>query len=197
MGIRRIMWQVLMADGEVPPWGFEKERPMSSLCSERLSMNRNGERDLMRFSDVDMTMYSRTEKSGRRRSEEGAALPDRVETTSGVLLYIAKLAPDAHSHIGRKTSEQGENQYGKPFYSTKERVNSVFETNRNVVESYDFQDEFVTRFNIDLAQLAEPVRTKALRLELRGNTWLTAEEAGALPVPEFQATRAWLGVTPP
>ena len=56
---------------------------------------------------------------------------------------------------------------------------------------------FVTRFKMDLAELGEEVRTQALRLKRRVNTWPTAEEAGPLPVPEFKATRAWLDVAAP
>ena len=46
------------------------------------------------------------------------------------------------------------------------------------------------------AELGKEVRTQALRLKRRGNTWPTAEETGPLPVPEFKATRAWLDVAP-
>ena len=49
---------------------------------------------------------------------------------------------------------------------------------------------------MDLAELGEVVRTQALRLKRKGNTWPTAEEAGPLPVPEIKATRAWLDVAP-
>ena len=52
----------------------------------------------------------------------------------------------------------------------------------------------MTRFNMCPAELGEEVRTQALRLKRRGNTWPNAEEAGPLPVPEFKATRAWLDV---
>ena len=69
-------------------------------------------------------------------------------------------------------------------------------TNRKRVESEYVQDEFVTRFNMDLAELREEVRTQGLKLKRGGNTWLTAEEAGPLPVPEFKARPAWLEVTP-
>ena len=133
MGI--IMWGVIRADGGVSPWGSVKERAMPSLCSERFFMNRKGKGDLMRFSDLDMTMYSRTEKSGKRRSEAGADLPDRVEATLGVVLYMAKLATDVHTKMGREALERGENQWGKPFHSIKEGVNLFFVTNKGGVES--------------------------------------------------------------
>ena len=192
MDMGMVMWGVIRADGGVPPWGSVKERAMSSLCSERFFMNRKGEGDLMRFSDLDMTMYSRTEKSGKRRSEGGTALPDRVEATLGVILYMARLATDGHTKMGRDALGRVESQWGKPFHSVKEGVNHFFVTNRRVVESEYFQEEFVTRFNMDLAELGEEVRTQALRLKRRGNTWPTAEEAGPLPVPELKATLAWL-----
>lgn len=41
------------------------------------------ERDLMGLADLDSTAYARTELSGKRRSEDGTSLPDRVEATNG------------------------------------------------------------------------------------------------------------------
>ena len=107
-----VMWGVIRADGGVPPWGSVKERAVSLLCSGRFFMNRKGEGDLMRFSDLDMTMYSRTEKSGKRRSEGGAALPDRVDATLGVILYMARLATDVNTKMGRESLGRVENQWG-------------------------------------------------------------------------------------
>ena len=49
-----------------------------------------------------MTMYSRTEKSGKRRSEGGTVLPDRVEATLGVILYFERLAANVHAKMGRE-----------------------------------------------------------------------------------------------
>ena len=195
MDMGMVMWGVIRADGGVQPWGLVKERAMSSLCSELFFMNRKGEGDLMRFSDLDMTMYLSTEKSGMRRSEGGAALPDRVNATLGVIMYMARLATDVHTKMGREALGRVENQWGKPFNSMKKWVNHFFVTNR-VVEPEYFQDEFVTRYNMDLAELGEEVRTQTPRLKRRGNTWPTAEEAGPLPVLEFKATRAWLDVAP-
>ena len=174
MDMGMVMWGVIRADGGVPPWGSVKERAMSSVCSERFFMNRKGEGDLMRFSDQDMTMYSRAEKSRKRRSEGGTALPDRVEATLGVILYMARLATDVHTKMGREASGRVESQWGKPFHSIKEGVYHFFVTNRRVVESENFQDKFVTRFNMGLAELGKEVRTQALRLMRRGNTWLMA-----------------------
>ena len=99
---------------------------MSSLCSERFFTNRNGEGDLIRFSDLDMTMYRRTEKSGTRRSEERTALPDSLGASSGVILYMAKLATDAHTKMRRETLERVENHWGKPFHSVKKGINHFF-----------------------------------------------------------------------
>ena len=135
-----------------------------------------------------MTIYSRKEKSGKRPSVGWTALPDCVEATLGVMLYIANLATDANTKMGQEALERVENQWEKPFHSLKEGVYHFFVTNRRVVESEYLQDEFGTRFNVDLAELEKDVR--------RGNTWLTTEEAGPVPVPEFKATRAWLDVAP-
>ena len=63
-------------------------------------------------------------------------------------------------------------------------------------EKEEGRGRFVTRFKMDLAELREVVRTQALRLKQRVNTWPMADEAGPLPVPEFKATRAWVDVAP-
>ena len=65
-------------------------------------MTKKGERHLIRFSDLDLTMYVRTELSGKRRTEGGTSLPDRVEATIGVIMYMATLATDENTRIGRR-----------------------------------------------------------------------------------------------
>ena len=51
---------VLRADGGLPPWGSLKERAMSSLCPEVIYLTKKDEADLMRFSDLDLTLYAST-----------------------------------------------------------------------------------------------------------------------------------------
>ena len=97
-----IMWGVRRADGGLPPWGSVKERAMSSLCPEIFYITRKGERDMMRFSDLDLTAYARTEMPAKRRSEGGITLPDRVEATMGVIMYMATLATDENTWMGRE-----------------------------------------------------------------------------------------------
>ena len=75
-------------DGGLPPWGLVKERAMSSLCPETFYMSRQGEGNLMLFSDLDLTSYARTELSGRRRGDGGKSLLDRVDATMGVILSL-------------------------------------------------------------------------------------------------------------
>ena len=65
-------------------------------------MSRKGEEDLMRFSDLDLTSYARTELSGRQSSEGGTSLPDRVEETMGVIMHMATLATDENTQMGRE-----------------------------------------------------------------------------------------------
>ena len=132
-------------------------------------MNKKVEGDLMRFSDLDLNMFSRTEKSEKRRSEGGTALPERVEATLVVIFHMAKLATEEHTKMGREALERVETQWRKPVESVEEGVNQFFVTNRRVVESDSSQDEFVARFNVDLAASGEAVRTQALRLK-RGGT---------------------------
>ena len=143
-----VMRGVIRADGGVPPWGSLKERAMSSLCSERFFMYRKGAGDLMRFPDLDLTIYSRTEKLGKRRSEGGTALPDRTEAALGVILHMARLAMHVLSKMGREALGRVESQWGKPFYSMKEGAYNFFLTNKRVVGSEYFQDEFVRRDSI-------------------------------------------------
>ena len=72
----------------VPAWGSVKKpvRAMSSLCSERFFIKRKGKEGLMSFSNLNMAMHSRTGKSGKRPSEWGTTLSERVEATLGVVL---------------------------------------------------------------------------------------------------------------
>ena len=56
----------------------------------------------MRFSDLDLTSYARTELSGRQSGEGGTSLPDRVEKTMGVIMYMATLATDENTQMGRE-----------------------------------------------------------------------------------------------
>ena len=114
----------------------------------------------------------------------------------GVILHMAQLATDEHTKMGREALGRVETQWGKPFQRIKEGINHFFVTNRRVVESDSFKEEFVSRFNTDLPVLGEAVREQALRLKRRGNTWPTGMEAGPLPVPAFKSTEKWLELAP-
>ena len=74
-----------------------------------------------------------------------------MKATLVVILYMAKLATDVHTKMGREALERMENQCGKPFHSINEGANHFFVTTRRAVDSDGFRDEFVTRFNMDLA----------------------------------------------
>ena len=115
-----IMWGVIRADGGLPPWGSMKERAMPSLCPETFYMSRRGEGDLMRFSDLDLMSYARTELSGRRRGDGGKSLLDRVDATMGVIMYMAPLATDQNTQMGREALHRVETQWGGPFQRVKE-----------------------------------------------------------------------------
>ena len=64
-------------------------------------MTRKGEGYMMRFSDLDLTSYARIEMSGKRRSEGGTSLPKRVEATMEMIMYMATLATDEDTRMGR------------------------------------------------------------------------------------------------
>ena len=46
--------------------------------------------------------YARAELSGKLRSEGGTSLPDRVEATMGVIMYMAALAADENTRMRRE-----------------------------------------------------------------------------------------------
>ena len=122
-------------DGGLPPWGLVKERAMSSLCPETFYMSRQGEGNLMLFSDLDLTSYARTELSGRRRGEGGTSLPDSVEEAMGVIIYMATLATDENTQMRREALHRRETQWGRPFQRVKEGVNLFYVTNKRVAET--------------------------------------------------------------
>ena len=145
---------------------------------------------------LDLTLYARTQRSGKHKTEGGTSLPDRLEATLGVIMRMETLATDPHTKTGREALDRVETQWGQKFQRIKECVNHFFVTRKGVAEMDDFKDEFVSRFNADLAALGEEVRMQAMRRKRRGNTWPTAREAGSLPDPEFKATRMWLELAP-
>lgn len=56
-------------------------------------MIKQGERNLMSFTDLDLTSYARTHQlSGKRRRKGGISLPDRVGATVGVIVHMVTLA---------------------------------------------------------------------------------------------------------
>ena len=46
--------------------------------------------------------YARAELSGKLSSEGGTSLPDRVEATMGVIMYMAALAADENTRMRRE-----------------------------------------------------------------------------------------------
>ena len=55
----------------------------------------------MRFCDIDLTLYARTNLSGKRRGEGVILLPDIVEAIMGVVMCMATLATDENTRMGR------------------------------------------------------------------------------------------------
>ena len=73
------------------------------------------EGDRMRFSDHDLTLHVMTELSGKRKSEGGTSLPDRVEETTRVVIHIATLATDGNTWMRREEMHRVKPQWGRPF----------------------------------------------------------------------------------
>ena len=182
----------IRADGGLPPWESVKERAMSSLCPETFYVSRKGEGDLMRFSDLELTSYARTELSRRRMSEGGTSLPDRVEATMGVIMYMATPATDENTRMGRAALHRVETQWERPFQRVKEGINLFHVTNKRVAETEAFEKEFIKRSNADLMRLGEEVRVIAMKLRGKGTTRPTVRNAGQLPEPKFRGTATWL-----
>ena len=61
MDMGMIMQGVIQANGGLSPCSSVTERAKSSLCPELFLMSKKGDGDLMRFSDLDLTMYTRME----------------------------------------------------------------------------------------------------------------------------------------
>ena len=141
-------------------------------------MTRKGEGYMMRFSDLDLTSYARIEMSGKRRSEGGISLPDRVEATMGVIMYMATLAMDENTQMGRETLFRVETQWGRPFQRVKEGINHFYVTNRRVAETETFEEEFIKRFNADLMRLGEEVRMIAMKLKRMGTNYVADGKGG-------------------
>ena len=88
---------------------------------------------MMRFSDLDLTSYARIEMSGKRRSEGGISLPDRVEATMGVIMSMSTLATDENTRMGAEALHRVETQWGQTFQRVK-MTNHFHVTNDRVVE---------------------------------------------------------------
>ena len=143
---------------------------MLSPCPEIFYMTKKGEGDMMRFSDLDLTSYARIDMSGKRRSEGGTSLPDRVEATMGVAMYMATLATDENTWMGREALSRVETQWGRQFQRVKEEINQFYVTNKRVAETEAFEEEFIKRFNAHLMRLGEEGRMIAMKLKWRGTT---------------------------
>ena len=78
----------------------------------------------------------------------------------------------------------------------KEEIKHFYDTNKRVVETEAFEEEFTSRFNVGLIWLGEVVRMTIMKLKRRGFTWPTAKEAGPLPELTFRETATWLQLAP-
>ena len=116
----------------------------------------------MRFFGLDLMMYARTKLSGFRRSEDGTSLPDRVEATIGVIMYVATLAMDENTRVGRGALYRVETKWGRQFQRVKDGINHFYVTNRRVTETEAFEEECTKWFNEDIMRLGEAVRMSAM-----------------------------------
>ena len=89
----------------------------------------------MRFSDLDLMSYARTELSRKRRSEGGTSLPDRVEETMWVITYMVTLTTDEDTTIRGEALHRVKTQWGGPLQRMKEGINLLYMTNQRVAET--------------------------------------------------------------
>ena len=102
--------------------------------------------------------------------ESETSLPDMGEATTGVIMYMATLATDEETRMGREALHRVETQWGRSFQRVKEGVNHLYVTSK-VAETEAFEDELTKRFNMDLMRLGEAVRMTAIKLKQRGSMW--------------------------
>ena len=107
-------------------------------------------------------------------------------------MYMATLATDDNTRMGKEGLFRVETPWGRPFQQVREGINHFYVTNRIVAEAEAFEEESIGRFNADLMRLGEEVRMVAVRLKRRGTTRPTAKEAGQLPEPTVKGTATWL-----
>lgn len=92
----------------------------------------------MGFAGLDSTSYARTELSRKRNSEGGISLPDRVEATMAVLMYMTTLATDDDTRMGREEIGRVGTQWGKQFQRVKGGINLFVVTNKSVEQTEAF-----------------------------------------------------------
>ena len=73
-------------------------------------MSKKADGNSMRFSDLDLTSYARTELSRRRRGEGETSLPDKVEATMGMIMHMVTLATDENTRMGREALHRVERE---------------------------------------------------------------------------------------
>ena len=150
----------------------------------------------MSFANLDMTSYASSELSGRRRSAGGPSLPDRMEATMRVIMYMANIATDENARMGRKVLCRGGMRWGQQFHRVKDGIGHVYVINENVVETESCEEELIRRFNADLMRLGGAGRMNVMKLKERGSTRQAGKQTGPLPEPCFLETARWLQLIP-
>ena len=158
-------------------------------------MTRNDERGLMSFADLDLTVYMKTELSGRRKIEGEISLPNRSKATMDGIMYMATLTTDDNPRMGRGALRRMEMQRGRKNQQVKERIKHIYVTNKRVVETDAFKENHEA-LQCGLRRLGEALRMTVMKLKRRGSTWPTAKEAGSLPKPTYRETAMWLQLAP-
>lgn len=133
-------------------------------------MTRRRNRDLISFADLDLSLYARTELSGKCRGEGGESLPDRVEAAMRVIMSMAMLATHDNARMRREATTQLETQWGNQLQRVKGGINHSSMTNNRVVGSEAFEKELSQHVNADLMRLREAVRMTVMNLKLRVTT---------------------------
>lgn len=73
-------------------------------------MTKKGEEDLTSFSDLNLTMYARTELWGQRMEDGETSLPDRVEAPLVFTMDMATVATDENRQAGTEALHRVQTQ---------------------------------------------------------------------------------------
>lgn len=121
---------------------------MSYLCSELLFHDNKERGGLVRFFGLDLTSHERTELPVKRMKDGGTSLPERGRLwwVGSCTWYMATLATDEITPLGRKALHRVETEWGRQFQRVKKMINQLHVTHQKVAETIDIVEEWTELF---------------------------------------------------